>query len=82
MDLKPFSPGQPGPTQHLDDASPENLERLRRKAETLLGADTGRLDPLVDRLCAEPPMDRRLLGYPAVASAVESETRGASPQPA
>ncbi|MDH3231274.1 MAG: patatin-like phospholipase family protein [Alphaproteobacteria bacterium] len=68
VDLKSFSSGEPGPTQNLANASPENLERLIRKAETMLVASAGQLDRLVDRLCAEPPTNRRLLGYPAIAS--------------
>jgi len=79
VDLKPFLSGKPGPSQRLDDASPENLERLCQKAEILLAANAGRLDLLVDRLCAEPPSDRRLLGYPVVAPANRTEAYSAGP---
>jgi hypothetical protein len=81
VDLKPFASGELGPTQHLDDASPENLERLLHKAETLLAANAGRLNLLVDLLSVEPPTDRWLLGYPVIAPAGRAKTYGAHPQP-
>lgn len=68
VDLKSFSPAEPGPTRHLDDVSPENLERLCRKADSLIVDASDQLDRLVDRLCAEAPSSRRLLGYPDSAS--------------
>ena len=74
VDLKPFLSGEPGPSRRLDDASRDNIERLRQKADTLLEASAGRLDLLVDRLCAEPPSDRRLLGYPVIALGNGTET--------
>lgn len=70
VDLNPPSSAEPGPTPHLDDASQENLRRLCSRAEMLIGASSGRLNILVDRLCAKPPANRQLLGYPAVASRV------------
>ena len=82
VDLESFLSGEPGPTQQLDDASPKNIERLHRKAETMLAASAGQLDLLVDRLCAEPPTNRRLLGYPEIASKDRTGTRDNSPQPA
>lgn len=68
VDLKPLSPDEPGPTRRLDDASPENLERLCRRAKIMLADAAGQLDVLIERLCAEPPAGRDLLGYPPVAA--------------
>ncbi|MFQ6018742.1 MAG: patatin-like phospholipase family protein [Kiloniellaceae bacterium] len=56
-DLGRFADGSRGPNDDMDDASPENIAKLVRKAQEMIAARQAEFDELVRRLAA--PKDRR-----------------------